>query len=489
MNNEVISGPKKAGKVGNNKYGKRWLLPLIFIFGLMITLPYLNGFNFMVEYVLLNIFAFLACCLLLTRLGPPLVKKLPIWIIFLYLLLFYFLKFYLLLVLPLDIPFTGAELLHHSDELTVDVFRTTTYAFVAFCITSWLVLNPPSISSSNSKQLKSIRYKSLASFLKITVPFLMIVTGLLMYKYNIKMGTNEYLPFRLLGWTAYSRSILIPSLLLLLIYISQNTNQTRNVNWGIGLLFMHGFSEVLLKTSRGALISILFMITTLIIITSQMNKKHLRMIISVMLFVAVLFPVIGIFRNIRAANPSIVSSLDETLYLSNELFSQSELIGIEVLSFFSRFVGTDYLTYVINANFGNLYYELFTGVVTESELMKLAVGIPVWQATGISPGLIGMLYLNGGLYFTIIGTSIFTMAVWIVWRLVSGLKIYTVPIAQVLFLFQLITILSEGIFRSVHLQTIVIAGSVAACECLTRSYRQVKDYNYNSLVPFKEGPS
>ncbi len=449
------------------KYG--WLIPLIFIVGYVSTFLLFDEFS--LDYFSLNVFSFLACCLLLTRLGPPLIKKLPIWIIFSYFLAFYFIKFYLLIIMPWDIPFTGAELLHQSEELAIDVFETTSYAFIVFCVTAWFLLYFSRNLTFNATP-KNIKYKPVVSFLKRTVPILMIMTGAVMYIFNIKAGINEYLPFRLAGWTVYIRAILIPALLLLLIYFGNEANQKKNVKLGIGLLFLHGISEVLLKTSKAGLLFPFLMLALLLIITRQMTKKHMKLLVSIILITIILFPVIGIYRYTRASNTAVSSSFGEALLLSTEILSYSELMAIEVAGIIGRFVGVDFLTYIINAHFKPLYFEAFFGDSTISDVMKEAMGVPLWAQYGIAPGLLGWFYLVGGSSFVSIGIAGLTILVWLIWRGIAKAKLYCTPIAQTLFLFLLITICSEGMLLSqVYLQILVIGGSVSVCEWMVRQYK------------------
>lgn len=474
QNSNISSSGKTASDSRLRKYKIRWLLPLIFVFGFTITVPYLDEFNLILNYLSLHIFCFSACCLLLTRLGPPLSKKFPIWIIFLYLLLFYFLKFYLLIIMPWDIPFTGAELLHKSEELSIDVFRVTSCAFITFCITSWFLLHFSRLRASKLPS-KPIRYKPLASFLKTTIPFLMIATGIVMYIFNIKAGVNEYLPFRIAGWTVHGRSIFIPALLLLLIYYSQKTNQKKNVDWGIGLLFIHGLSEVILKTSKAALLFPFLMLAILFIITRSMAKKYIKLIVSIMLITIILFPVTQVYRGMRMANISISSSLGEALITSKELLSYNDLIESEFTTIIGRFIGADNLTYIIGAHLKPLYAEAFTEDSTVSDVMKVDVmGIPPWTVIGISPGLLGWFYLVGGSNLVSVGISIFIILVWLIWRGIAKLNLNSAPVAQTLFLLFLITTCSEGVLNRVYLEILVIAGSIAVCEWIVWSFKKKK---------------
>jgi hypothetical protein len=98
------------------------------------------------------------------------------------------------------------------------------------------------------------------------------------------------------------------------------------------------------------------------------------------------------------------------------------------------------------------------------------MGIPEWASTGVAPGLLGWFYLVGGIKYTVIGIVFFTVIAWIIWYLIARMKLYCLPIAQTLFLFQLFLISSEGTFNSLYLPALVILGSVTVCELLSRNY-------------------
>jgi hypothetical protein len=475
QNNNILSSGKTATDSNFKKYRIRWLLPLIFVFGFIITFSCFDEFQYIIDYLILNVFSFLACCLLLTRLGPPLSKKLPIWIIFLYLLLFYFLKFYLLFIVTWDLPYTGAELLQRSDRLAVDVFKTTSYAFIVFCITAWFLLKFFGSISYKAVLSNYIRYNPLISFLKKTIPLLMVLTASSMYIYNIKAGGYEYLPFHLAGWTVHSRTILIPGLLLLLIHYSMEANQKKNVTVGIVLLFLHGVSEVLLKTSKAALLFPFLMLAILLIITGHMTKKYTRLIVSIILITLMLFPVIQTYRGVRIANTSITSSLGEALITSKEIFSYNELIVSEIAIIVGRFIGAETLTYIVGAHLKPLYAEAFTEESTVSDVMKVEVmGMSEWMVIGISSGLLGWFYLVGGSNLVCIGICVFTILVWLIWRGIAKSKLYCTPVAQTLFLLFLITTCSEGVLNRAYLEILIIAGSIAVCEWIVWSFKKKK---------------
>jgi hypothetical protein len=97
------------------------------------------------------------------------------------------------------------------------------------------------------------------------------------------------------------------------------------------------------------------------------------------------------------------------------------------------------------------------------------MGIPEWASTGVAPGLLGWFYLVGRLKYTLLGIVFYTMIVCIIWYTLARLKIYSLPIAQALFLFLLIVISSEGTFNSIYLPALVVIGSVMLCELLSKN--------------------
>ncbi|MCK5509069.1 MAG: hypothetical protein KAI50_11200 [Desulfobacterales bacterium] len=455
----------------------RWVLPLLFLVGYLSTYPRLEGFE--IEYLGLTFISIFACCLLLTRLNPPLQKKLPIWIIFAVFMVAYYFKFYLLICNPEILRDGWVErnlyFLVQSPTVIFETFATISYAFIVFCITAWFLLgNARSLQMETLK--RRINYRSAISILQWFIPILMGVTTYVMYITGIcRMGAdNPKLPFHLAGWIFYIQSTLIPSLLLLLIWSSDKTGLRKHFNFGVILLFMHGVSAMLLRSSRGAILSSFIALIVLFLVTDRVTKKRVQLFGIVFLITIILFPVISSYRYMRAADlsGSIVPLFVESVIniSSVESFSFFKMINDVIVSIVFRFTGADSLFHIIGANLSPLYTDAFNVSVTRFFTVDV-IGFPPEAIHGSAPSFLGWVYIVGGNGLVMISIFGFTVFAWMFWRILPKLKLRCMPVAQALFLMWIFSSFSEGVLDRLYLKVLVMAGSIAACEWLIRISR------------------
>jgi len=94
------------------------------------------------EYFFLTILTITSCCLLLLYIYKPITFGLPIWIMFSYFIIAYYLKFYWLIFNP-NFASRGFYLLPRmidSEEILINTYRIVTYSFVVFCTIAWYFL-------------------------------------------------------------------------------------------------------------------------------------------------------------------------------------------------------------------------------------------------------------------------------------------------------------------------------------------------------------
>ncbi len=453
----------------------RWLLPLLFLIGYLSTYSKLEGFE--IEYLVLTFFSMLACCLLLTRLTPPLNKKLPIWIILTVFMAAYYLKFYWMIYDPEMLPngWTMKKLYSLIQYPTVlfETFKTISYAFITFCVTAWFLLGHTRYLHMEPLK-KRINYRPAISILLWLIPILMGVTTYVMYSTGMcRMGAdNTYLSFRLAGWIFYARSTLIPALLLLLIWSSDKAGLRKHLAFGIILLFLHGMSDMLLRSSRGAILIPFILLTILFLVTERITKKRIQLFGVILLITILLWPVISYYRYVRAADStiSIDYNLKESIknVSSTESFSLPEMSKEAAIAVIFRFVGADSLIYIMGANLPPLYTHAF-GMSVSRFFTVDVVGFSPDAIMGCAPSFLGWFYLVGGNGLVVIAMACFVFLAWFCWRLLAKLKLLCLPVAQALFLWWIFHLFSSGVLDSLYLAILVMAGSIATCEWLLRT--------------------
>ena len=462
--------------VGTNRYKARWLLLGIFAVGYGATFQAFGSNS--IEYFGFTVISALACAMLLTALGPPLTFKLPVWIVLAVFIVAYYTKFYMMVGYPNSMPselFKRMVWLIKSPETLLNAYATLTYAFVTFCITSWWLLVHTRFHLSRFSRYE-INYRSALVILIWVVPLLMLVTTAVMYVTGIaKMAAESvYLPYRLAGWVFYIRTTLIPALLLLLIWCSDTMGNRKSMAFGLLLLFLHGLSDMLLRSSRGSLLIMFLMLMMLFLITGKVTRHRLRIFAAVLLTTTILWPIISIYRYIRARNISI--SISDSLAASIERVSSSnysafglETLGEGIKSTLYRFVGIDSLLSIVSAEVGHLGVKVFSTSVSGYFKVEI-MGYSPDSIIGLATSLPGWFYIAGGDYAVVAGIFCFVLASWIVWYALSRSGIRSLPVAQTVFLFWIFRISSAGVLERLYLEALTIIGSIAACEWIVRVF-------------------
>jgi hypothetical protein len=422
--------------VPRGKLGARWLLVWLLFMGFLFTISAYEDVEF---YFVLTLLAIFSCVLLLTRLGNPINITLPIWVILGVFLIGYYFKFYWMTwVLQHDAawPFDPLFLAPASSRsLMFEAYRVTALGFVTFCLTSWLFLGKrkgkvvvEDERSATDDQISRRRIARFSIVIIIGLTILMVITGYAQYLTGVGiMGRdNVVLPFRMAGLIVHSRNVLIPTLYLLIIWLTDKWKLQQIFCIAIGLLIVHGLSQMVLASSRGALVNYLVPVFFLWLLTRRFTTRRLIIMLMILFLIFMLHPIISAYRVQRAVGePSdIVGALTEALKASGNLV---ELLENGIVNIISRVIGVDGLLFAIAWGEGELSLENLRYYLFNPEGRSLAriytqdvVGFGpsvTWHQN--APSLLGAFYLIGGNMGVVLGMSLWVIFWMLLWK---GLK-------------------------------------------------------------------
>jgi len=450
----------------------RWLLPLLFIIGYIATFSIFE--DFALEYFVLTGVSFLVCCLLLSVLNRPLQITAPVWVLLLLFLVAYYLKFYWIAPNPEIIKtvwFTTMHWIDDSPAMLLKGYAATTYAFIIFCLTAWLLVvhvRPLQVSSTK----REIDYRFVISILLWLVPILMVATTYLMYITQIAiMGAeSKYLPFRLAGVIFYTRFTIIPALLLLLIWCGDQMGSRKHLKLGITLLFLHGLSDVLLRGSKGFLLLLFISLLFLFLLTGRMNKQRAWLVIIIAFLSIMLWPLVSTYRYIRDADGGIIYTLVEAV---NTILQTSpslpNILGETLKMIMFRFTGMEGLLPIVAAGIQPLGITSLFDPIVERVFTVEVVGYSPFAIQGTAPSLLGWFYLVGGNYVVVAGVFCFVLLTWVFWSFLAKIRLLCLPVAQALFLILVFGFSMEGAMDRINLGVLTTAGSIAVCELIIRN--------------------
>ena len=460
-----------AKKLYPRSHKKYLLLLSIVLLGYLLTYSKLS--SFWMEYMLLTIVSAFCGCVMLACLNRLLVGRLVILILFLVWVVTYYIQWYLI---ACDPEMAGGSYLKplrwlaYSPEVLMKTFSIITYSFSAFCLAVWLLVAKMRVYS---RYVHSgvIDYKRLSNILLWLVSSLMGVTFLIAYVTGIcRMGEESvYLPFRIAGLIYYCRVMLIPGLLLLLIWCSDEAGLRQYFVAGTILLIIHGISDMLLRSSRGALLLLFIGLFVLLLNTNSMNKLRLFLFIGVVLFTILAWPIISSYRSVR--ENGYQGSISHTLYesITNPTIgtiSYGDTLISGIKSLFFRY-GAISLIPISGIEVEPLKTRCFSTSVTRVYTEEV-LGYPPRNIHASGPSFIGWFYLVGGNPFVIVGTFSFTVLVLLFWQMLERLRLYCLPVAQSIFLFWVLHLLGGGPLDSLALGVMTLTGSIIACEWMIR---------------------
>ncbi len=462
------------------RFNIAWLIPLTFLAGQLIICIQSEVFD--VRYALLTIALTVVSIYLIRRLGEFSIVNFPLWILLIILFATYFIQFYWILLDPqitANSWFPSLHWLAYSPEARFNSFLTATLGFIAFGITAYIIAAKP-IQSPKTVSNTSVNYLFAVSILTWLIVVLMAVTSYIMYVTGIgRMGAETVtLSFRLGGWILHTRNTLIPGLILLLIWCSDNGGLKKYFILGIILLLIHGITSSLLTSSRGAILSLFLNLTFLLILTGRLNKQRLSFAATVIAITFMLWPVVSSYRYTRMLDYKVpittsLSEAVENLYLGPSTYTEELADGLRAILFRTGMIS---LFPIMGSDFEPLGTRIFDTPVTEFYTNDV-LGFSPEHISSSAPSLFGWYYLLGGNICVIIGIAMFTVIVWYFWPMLARLKLLSLPVSQAMFLGFVLGFSKEGSLDQFWLQPTVLAGSIAACEFILRFSRNKSAYN------------
>lgn len=244
---------------------------------------------------------------------------------------------------------------------------------------------------------------------------------------------EEPLPFKLTGLVVYAKSVLLPCLFAAFIYLAERSRRHRMARLAAITLFVSGIFDMLLFSSRGALLNQLLFVGLLWLVAGfKLRKGDYIALTALVVGALFLVPIITAVR----------------LYESGlDVFSFSQ-ISNGIAFVLLRVTGFDQLAIIVDLasplSFADAVEVLASprGIqgYYSSEVLHYSESIPQTFA----PSGLGWLYLLGGTAGVLAGSIIVGGALILGWKAFEAILPRLAPVAQAYFLLQLIMIITEG---------------------------------------------
>ena len=425
-------------------------------------------------FFLLSLVALLSCLLLLRRLNGQILDTFPIYIMLIVFGVGYFLQFFILASDPIA-PTGQIIITRNVTSFTyAEIYATTVLAFSAFCLTSYILLGRHQ-GSETKPEVISLRTEDVASLVRLLFSLILpleIILGYFTWTEQIAvMGAqNASLPFRLAGIIFYSRTTILPALILLLISTADQYHLRRSFSAGILLFLLHGLADTLLRSSRSALVFTLLAIFFLLAVSRRFTRRRFRLACAGVLLSLLLFPIITAYRYARTESgfSAFGSALKDGVVTVENNGTVSEILSDTGYSLVFRLTGADSLLEIINRHprqIGLLHMNQVTDFFND-----YVMNIDGDSVTTYAPSLVGWFYLVGGNAFVLAGIIAFVTGVQLLWNKLRSIRLQCRWVAQALFLVLFVYAASDGVLDHLVWSILMNGVSVALAEYLVRRY-------------------
>ncbi len=307
-------------------------------------------------------------------------------------------------------------------------------------------------------------------FLLVFVLSLIVVTSLVMMKTGIAVmgGESVELPFRLAGIIFYTRAIVIPGILLVLITTADTKKEKVSMVLVCLVYVVFSFTDTILRASRGSLIYGIMNVGLLCLSTGRLYWSRVYMALTVVLVSGLVWPVVTEYRALRTR--SLYAGIDlKGIEDTGKLAGTVNINPVEGINMVvDRITGSNSLLATATSR-ADLEYELFLdGSVTRFYTNRV-LGFPVRNIHSSSPSMIGWLYIAGGACSAVVGVSIILILCLAVEKYIIESRLRARHVIRVLCCVEMIRLLTGGVFEALPERVLTIIAVAIICETIMRS--------------------
>lgn len=338
----------------------------------------------------------------------------------------------------------------------VETFLNTAVAVsaLAFGIFTALTIVVPFVhkrflnrSSIFLRQMQSlVNAPTIEVWLLIGLTFVITVELSLVYFGVATLGQKAIaLPWKLAGVIFYSHTYITPAIGLLFLALSNVSRRKSLLVAGIGIFILYLGVDTLSRNSRSGVFFVCFWIALFTYLTSNQIKRRTFMVVGLLGIAGLIsFPFITAKRYSEISGLSI-SSIVSDWFNAGEGIPPYLVVGIK---FLYRLQGAESLMLVIGSNLDKLGWSLPDGISFVDYYTYEIIGYKLGSAVTASPGLLGGLYMMGGMLAIWLGTFLVSIIFTILFLLGDSQMFTTGKIFQVFVLAVLVMILVGGLTKA-----------------------------------------
>jgi hypothetical protein len=437
----------------------RWGLPGLFLIGYVVCDRAIGPLE--PSFAMLTALNAAALLLLLSRLSGPLQYTLWVWSALAVFITGTFLKMYWFawhLNSPGYINSTFVELRWVDSVRIHDGYRWATLGFTVFCISATFALLWTTRVSTPVQEREDHYFRSntaLQMVIGLMLSYLLLSLLQLKLNYGVLGVNNPVLPGRVGTVLTFARQQAIPALLLLAVWLF---DQTRRTLAAIPACFLVAAAviDALVSTSRGSVLALSAPLVLLWLMTGRLDRGRRPAVALIALTGVILFPIVTASRQAKL-NPGSVGPTGIPSFqalVDSSFFIVTRPSGIEGVWYSQdntgRFTTERTLKYLRPGALTTYYTRTIVRVPGTSDFR--------------APGLIGALMIIGGSAGVVVLMAATMLGLGAMWSALSRLQ--TWPVALALAGPAVAIFVSGGVFDFLSLVKVVL--QAALCEVIGR---------------------
>jgi hypothetical protein len=418
----------------------RWSLLPLFPLGWAVTCRHFG--NFPLEYTLLNALSFIACAWFLASLRGSVRTNLAAWAICAVLLVNYYIKFYLIVIDPellMTVGSLGGLVYTYppSEDTLLAAYIAIVSGFVAFSM-ACSVLHLTTGGQRSRTEVSGPVGPGLEQLLMVLTLFaaaLIVLRAFVTYRFGVMINSDEVmLPYHLMAiyeFVGGGAAFLVPLVII---------DFGRTLRWqfaGFTLLLGRAGVDMLLLTTKGSLGYVAVALAALWLIkTGSITRKQVSVLAACLALMAVLYPMMIVFRSMRLGNSSM--SLSAALEMA-EYAATTDVSGPAGKSaaetILGRLVGADALVAMVDHDVRPLGSNVVDLWIKERDDIIDYVTDDIFQyRVKLMPSLLGEFYVIGGNIGVVAGMALFTIWALGTWRWLLRQRYRTAHAMQAVFI-------------------------------------------------------
>ncbi|MGO9452565.1 MAG: hypothetical protein ACLQDV_16230 [Candidatus Binataceae bacterium] len=340
-------------------------------------------------------------------------------------LLFYYLKFYLIVLDP-DLLMTVGSMgslvgtFPPSIGTLFTVYTTMACGFISFCLTCgtfYLLLSDDSATpaAESESRADASRLLTTAALLAIT---LLVLRGCALYGFDYVLAANhDNMPshFAAVNEFAINSAICLCGLLIV--------DYARNSWWqfvGVGLLFARAALDMALTTTKGGLAEMAILLGVLWLVKgATISRKQVVLLGICISFTVAIYPLMIGIRSLRLTGVDLSTAVEAAGDLKDEASSAVIFSKPAPEMIFGRLPGADALIALVDRGaepLGTYSLDMWFGRRKSKDIVDY-VSYDMFEFwVTLMPSMLGEFFVIGGDAGVTVGVIVFTFGVLLAWR-------------------------------------------------------------------------